>query len=565
MGADCFSYRFAGILALLSCLLVCGCSNRTDEDDDDTGTGDDDTGTGDDDSAGDDDDTGTGDDDTGTGDDDTTVGDDDDTGSIAANSVANLVSFASSRENDWSGESVAIVGDVNGDGFDDIAIGAPAGGEKEQGSDPGQLYLFFGSAEPTWGPETPLSDADVAWEGEPNDDLGFVVVGPGDWNGDGYDDIVVSAPHHAQGNAQAGRVWILFGRASGWPATIGPIADDAIEILPDADNARFGMGLGAIGDINDDGRPDFAATSPQASSSEGQVYVFFGTTAPIVTLAASTADVRLRPGCTDCWGSNAGMTLAGLGDINGDSIDDFAIGAPESRVMDGGDGPLGRVYVIHGRTTWDSEVLLEADDPANGRADTILVGTKAGSIFGQGIAGGDVTGDGNADLIVGAPHNDDSPFDSGALYVFVGGAALGETRGPGDAEFSLVGQEELDSVGYTLATGDFDGDGLGDLVVGAPEAAGLSSALARSGRVHLISSSASSWPTESTRPDDVALATWLGDEYPHWVGEALSVGGDVNGDGYDDILVGANKSSSVVERGGQCYLIFGGESSTLEN
>ena len=533
------------VLLLLLFASLLGCPTDDPRDDDDDAVDDDDS-AGDDDAAGDDD-----------------VADDDDTTPPQpAQAIGNHPSFASDRVSDWSGESAVILGDVNGDGFDDFAIGAPAGGMKEAGSDPGQLYLFFGKANPDWGSETPLSEADVSWEGSPNDDLGFNVIGPGDWNGDGFDDIVVAAPQFPQGNAFAGRLWLIFGRAGGWPAALGDIAADAIEVFPEADNSRLGVGLGAIGDVNDDGLPDFAANSPQWSGSEGRIYVWFGRADPVVALTASTADVKLNPGCSTCYGSVAGNFLAGLGDLSGDGVDDFAIGCPLAR-PDDGNPTLGRVYVVHGAADLAGEILLEPDAGPRGAA-SILVGDHAGGDLGTGLAGGDLDGDGLSDLIVGVPHHDLSLH--GALYVFpgaVGGLAADLT--PADAAWSLEGTIELESVGYTPAVGDFDGDGEPDLAVGCPESPGLSTADARSGRLYLINDPPTTWGGAGANPDDVALATWLGDEYPHWVGESVSVAGDINGDGYDDILVGANQSSAVADRAGQTYLILGGEPADLEN
>ena len=546
--------RIALLLLALLPLLI-GCPTESPDDDDDLVDDDD---TADDDDVVDDDDTGDDDDAT---DDDDVVDDDDATPPLPDNAIAKFPSFASDRVSDWSGESVSILGDVNGDGFDDFAIGAPGAGLKEEGSAPGQLFLFFGKAEPDWGVGTPLTDADVAWEGTANDDLGFNVVGPGDWNGDGLDDIVVSAPLFPQGNAQAGRVWIIPGRSSGWPAAMGPIADDAIEVFPEVENSKLGTGLGAIGDVNNDGLPDFAASSPLWTANEGRIYVFFGRTGPVIALAASTADVLLNPGCSTCFGSVTGNSIAGLGDVNGDGIDDFAIGAPQARPSDG--DPLGRVYVVHGAEDLGGTVLLEPDDGPAGAA-TIIVGPSGNSDFGLGLAGGDLDGDGINDLLVGAPHNDDNPFDRGAMYVFSGAdGGLGGELTIADASAVLAGTSELESVGHTPALGDFDGDGDLDLALGCPESAGLNDPLARSGRIYLINDPPSAWV--GTDPLAIALATWFGNEYPQWVGESVSVGGDINGDGYDDVLVGANKSSVVAERAGQTYLLLGGPAADLAN
>jgi hypothetical protein len=546
------------LLPLGPLALLAGCPAPppgVDDDDDD----DDDSAADDDDSTPDDDDTSPSDDD------DSTTHDDDDTPPLPPDSIRNFPSFASLRQNDWSGESVSIVGDLDADGYDDLVIGAPGGGEKEIGSDPGQVFLFFGSAAPAWTVGTPLTDADVSWEGTPNDDLGFQVIGPGDWNGDGYDDLVVSAPQHPQGNAQAGRLWIIPGRArSAW--TLGPGSltpedhGDAIETLPEADNSKLGLGLGALGDVNGDGLPDFAANSPLWNANEGRVYVFFGRTDPITVLAASLADVKINPGCATCYGSVLGTSIAGIGDLSGDGIDDFALGAPAARPSDG--TPLGRTYVLHGRQEWPATLTLEGDD-VGPHADTVITGSTENSDLGMGLAGGDVDGDGLGDLLVGAPHNDDSPFDRGQLLLWYGrSGGLGASVDAADADQVIEGSEQLESVGYTPALGDLDGDGDLDLVIGCPESAGLGDPLARSGRIYIVFGDPETWVGD---PQDFADGVWFGEEYPQWVGESVSMGGDVDGDGDADLLVGANKSSVYADRAGQSYLLLGGSDGGLEN
>lgn len=509
-----------------------------------------------------DDDTGADDDDSTLGDDDDTSGDDDDSTPLPDElAMEGLPSFHSQRDNDWAGESVVITTDLQGDGIDDIVIGAPAGGEKEPGGAEGRVHIFFGRSE-GWDGALSLDDADAILLGSPADDLGFHVVGLGDWDGDGLGDFAASAPNHAEGAGQAGRVWIVRGA----DLVVGSqaISELAVEVLPEATNSRLGFGLAGVRDVDGDGLDDLLVGAqtgaPGSPPNEGVSYLILGRSASADTLETGSANSKLRPGCATCFGSLAGQSLASAGDVDGDGRFDFLIGAPESRPSDGM-APPGRAYLVYGRAAWPSELLIEPDAPAEADGVSRFVGTLANGDFGLGLGAGDFDGDGFSDVLIGAPHGGDgASFAEGSLFIYLSeGARFPAVLGPAQADGSFQGTVQLHSVGSAVAAADIDGDGSDELVLGCPEGPGVpEDTLGRPGRVTQVDpADLLAMLDAGMDPDEIGFRTWLGTEAPQWLGESLSMGGDVDGDGIPDLLIGANKTSAQASRGGAAFLLPG--------
>ena len=260
-------------------------------------------------------------------------------------------SFVGEATQDRSGYSVAIAGDVNGDGYDDVLIGAldnDAGG-----AEAGQTYLLFGGAG-GWAMGTDLSTADASFWGEAvADNSGTAVAAAGDVNGDGYDDFLISAPRSDAALPDAGQIYLMLGRATGWIQDIHLSLADA-SYWGEMAGDLAGTALDAAGDVNGDGYSDLLIGSPyneEAGFQEGgQAYVVLGSD----TLAA---DVSLADADASFWAesqwSKAGMALAGLGDTNGDGYSDLLIAAPfnaEAAIA------AGQSYVIYGEAPPCSDV-----------------------------------------------------------------------------------------------------------------------------------------------------------------------------------------------------------------
>jgi len=357
-------------------------------------------------------------------------------GGPAIDSVADLVIPAPAGGSGWFGVSVASAGDFNGDGYPDFIIGAQQSGYE------GKAFIYYGG---------PSLDAtpDVTLTGESTGSLtafGASVASAGDVNGDGFDDVIVGAPQYGSGGNQYGRAYVFFGGA-----------------VPDAvpDRVFTGVGfydqlgsvVGSAGDMNGDGHPDLFASAPNndtAALNAGAIYVWFGgpafDTTPDLTLfgsgvnqhlmnAANAGDVN-ADGFSDLIGAGkdqvrvwfggsspnpvADLTLArtyasvaGAGDVNGDGIDDFVVGSAYDA----------RVSIYFGGSGVDT---LE---------DLSYVGSPSGGAIGLSVAGGGhVDGPGPSDVIAGAFWDPGAiGYNNGRVYVFANSSSPTDTC-PGQAD-----------------------------------------------------------------------------------------------------------------------------------
>ena len=391
-----------------------------------------------------------------------------------------LMSASGGNSGDMLGNTVASVGDLNGDGWADFAAaatGADAGG---QGA--GRVLVFFGAR-----PANPVPDLIV--DGVAGDLLGVAIAGGGDLNRDGYDDLALGSWLNSDQGPQSGKVLVLFG---------GPVPDN----IPDrtlrgaSAGVQFGRSL-AIADLTGDGVADLAVGAPGVGT--GVVEVFHGDD-PFDT----TADDTLSG---EDVGERFGFAMAPCGDLNHDGFADLAVGADRA----------------NDPSTWAGAVRIFTGGPGFDLiSDLTLRGETAGSFFGSAIAAaGDVDGDGAVDLLVGAKGYNTQFTDAGRAYLFRGGNALDAVP-----DLTISGLDTEEFLGTAVGGGaDVNRDGKADILIGVPGYALERGAV----RIYFGGS-----PLNNTL-DDSILGEALGDH----LGFAVSGVADSDRNGAGEVLSGA--------------------------
>ena len=382
---------------------------------------------------------------------------------------------------DASGRAVSSAGDVNGDGVDDLIIGAPGGGS----FDAGESYVVFGT-NTGFNAELDLSSLDgtngFRIDGAQNgDSSGSAVSSAGDVNGDGFDDVIIGAPDIGGGyySNGPGESYILFGTDTGFASSIDLATLDGtngfrVDGIGGYDSS--GNSVSGAGDINGDGLDDLIIGASRAGSFytydaySGESYVLFGAVAfaPSIDPAALDGMDGFRVTGVEEFDS-LGNSVSGAGDVNGDGIDDLIIGAPG-----GGSFDAGESYVVFGTNTgFNAELDLSSLDGTNGfRIDGAQNGDSSGSAV---SSAGDVNGDGFGDIVIGAPDAGANYSSTGESYLIFGGAnfapSLALSELDGSDGLRIAGIESFDQSGASVSgAGDVNGDGVDDLIIGAPNA-----------------------------------------------------------------------------------------------
>ncbi len=306
-----------------------------------------------------------------------------------------------SEIDDRAGWSVDCLGDVDGDGNDDIAVGAVTNDGED--TDAGAAYVLLG---PVTGYAT-MSDAWATWTGETAGDYaGASVSGPGDLDGDGSMDLLVGASLEATGGSNAGASYIVHGPLTGGTANLST-ADAKITGANVNDKA---FNLSSPGDVNRDGWPDLligAATFDGNGTERGRAHLLHGPVTADFDLSDTASISALWRGESNM--DHAATSLAGAGDMNADGAADIIIGAYGDDTLG---SESGSAYIIYGPTS-DNNSL--ADAPVK------LTGVTAGDYAGWAVdTVGDVNGDGYDDVIIGAKYESTAYTNAGAAYVVLG-------------------------------------------------------------------------------------------------------------------------------------------------
>ncbi|MBD2517723.1 FG-GAP repeat protein, partial [Nostoc sp. FACHB-973] len=515
---------------------------------------------------------------------------------------------------DDSGWSVSSAGDINGDGFDDLIIGA-IGGDPNGQDDAGESYVVFGRSS-GFGAGFNLSSLDGS-EGfimngiDADDYSGRSVSSAGDINGDGFDDLIIGA-RGADPNGQngAGESYVVFGFASPTPTNKPPVPvndtastdeDTAVNIQVLANDSNsltvsaidgktvvvgtaITLSSGALVTLNADGSLTY---DPNASFDvlavgEGGTDSFTYTTSNgrwtnIASVNLTINGVNDAPKVISVFnlstlngsngfiingidaGDRSGRSVSSAGDINGDGFDDLIIGAPFAD--SNGQSRAGESYVVFGSNSgFDASLNLSSLNGSNG---FVINGIYVQDFSGWSVSSaGDINSDGFDDLIIGAPNaSANGQFFAGSSYVVFGSssgfsAQLNLSSLNGSNGFVINGIDEADFSGSSVSSaGDINGDGFNDLIIGAPYAS--RNGQSEIGSSYVVFGSSSGF--------DASLNLFLLDGSNGFVidgidandnlGSSVSSAGDINGDGFDDLIIGAPNANSIF---GESYVVFGG-------
>jgi hypothetical protein len=469
--------------------------------------------------------------------------------------------FAGDVAGDQAGFAIDSAGDMNNDGYDDVVITSwmsQPGGKISAG----RIYVQYGGLSVTGTYD--LAIADVVIEGETAFwKAGFSVAGAGDVNDDGFDDLLIGARDaETNNNTGSGRCYLVYGGAA-LPAVISlaSLGSDGVTINGIGFSDVAGSSVAGPGDVNNDGFDDMVIGAPGAGHAglgfAGEVYIVYGSdTLPSLLELSSLA---LSGGVTINGASSSdqsGLMVAAAGDVNNDGFMDVLLGAPLADPF--GKNLAGEASIVYGGNALPSVINLAS----LGSAGVLLNGSVAGGKLGlSGSGAGDVNGDGFDDVILSVKvYNGPGGEKSGRSYVYYGGDSLPDsisvdTIGSGGIIFD--GIDANDQSGASVAAGgDFNMDGYADLLIGAGGADPNSTA--NSGEIYMIEGGPTLLSSYDLATIDANGTVLAGISMNDTAGNSLAFAGDVNNDGFDDVLMAAWGADPSGKSGaGEVYLVYG--------
>jgi hypothetical protein len=409
------------------------------------------------------------------------------------------------------GFSVATAGDVNNDNYSDVIVGAPG---------IGWAYVFHGSA-------TGLSTT-PDWSVYGGDSFGISVATAGDVNNDGFDDVIVGAPNTSSPELSEGKVFVYHGSATGLSTTPNWTAES------NQANALFGISVGTAGDVNNDNHDEVIVGAHYYSNGEGfegAAFVWYGGSGGLGD-PGTPGNADWMAESDQAW-AIFGVSAGTAGNVNGDAYDDVIIG---SYWYGNGQDHEGAAFVWHG----GSGGLGANGNPTN--ADWVVESDQAYAQLGIAVAtAGDVNDDSYDDVIIGA-----NQYDSEGRAFVYHGSPSGLTVGPADwmAESGQANAGFGSSVG---TAGDVNDDGYDDVIIGANL---YDLGQTDEGRAYVYHGSA-------TGLGPGPQWTAQGDQDTAYYGRSAGTAGDVNNDGFADVVVGAYLYDNDQVNEGRAYAYHG--------
>lgn len=473
---------------------------------------------------------------------------------------------------DRTGSAVTSVGDLDGDGFDDVLVTAPgAYGQK------GAMVVVFGGH----GLPSVLDVRNLGLFGmtivgvDPGDGTGISASAAGDVNGDGFDDMIIGSPYASSiGNTryQAGESYIIYGDSN-----LPQVLD--LFFLGNRGTVIFGANPGDLsgsavsnaGDVDRDGFDDVLIGAPHGDgqgngrNNSGEAYLIYGgNSMPLaIDLLNLGSDGVALYGVSNY--DSLGYAVSSTGDIDGDGFDDFVLGAEYADGLSGNRQNSGETYVIFGGTGLPQTIDLAS---LGGLGFTIF-GAETNDYSGTAVSSaGDFDGDGFADFILTAPFADapgNTQTNAGESYLIFGGPGVGsdiDLSSLGNLGSTLYGAQSADLSGRSVRlAGDINADGFDDLIIGAPNTFGIYNGRAYSGESYVVFGT----PTPQAFVDLGSLSdsrgmTIFGVNPGDASGSWVSGAGDIDGDGFDDLVIGAYAAQGTYNnqtKAGEAYIIYG--------
>ena len=437
---------------------------------------------------------------------------------------------------DAAGNAVALPGDVNGDGTPDVVVAAYYGN---------RVCVYSGVGLQAGADQRPLDSADLCWSAAGSYDFsGYAVAGAGDGDGDGRADVLVGAIGDGTNGSNAGRIWVLSGADFGDSPTTALFADASLgSLVGELGSDYAGVGLTGGKDLTGDGVPDFlvgASGSDAGGAGGGKAYLVPGPVIGEVELSdIETTFIGLPLTTTTVYhgefggGDAVGNAVAFPGDVNGDGIEDLAIGAGGADE----NGPAtGKVVLYYGPVGVGEHEITDAD--------LTLLGPTSYGYAGSPIhaPNADLDGDGLADLFVSA-----DGINNGTLFLVHGRSDATGVLALDDEMTRWHGEATEDQAGFAVATGDMNGDGVVDLAVGAP---GSDRSGQEAGAAFLVYGPFAIGDHALADADVIHDAENTADAFAR----SLASDSDVDGDGIDDLLIGAIYNDDGGAFAGKAYL-----------